>query len=127
MHRKLSILDFSRSVRAARLLSYALLLLFVYASTAEVVHSHRNLQRSIPTAGSSFLTDESSPGQKAGTTSSNDCLACQFQQNLSTAEVVTPHLILSAPVIVRSADNASVSFLSPSRTTGHGRAPPVTC
>jgi hypothetical protein len=108
-------------------LSYALLLLFVYTSTAAAVHSHTNQQRRASSANSSFLTDQNAPTQTRRSAPSNECLACQFQQNLSNADLFTPHLILSAAVFLPVSDTTAVSFSSLSRTTGHGRAPPVTC
>ena len=124
---KLSILDLSRRARSTRLLSYALLFLVAYSTTVEAVHTHKNLLAGSTEVSSACLSDSNAPTQPRTQSPAGECLACQFQHNLSSAELFTPLLIL-APVASRPVTSTAVvevSSLSP--RTGHGRAPPVTC
>src|SRR6266550_3008720 len=122
VNRRLGILDFSRRARTARVLSYVLLFLFAYGTTRDAIHSHRNLPQSTPSATSGFLTGAGSPSQTRGSTQSGECLVCQFQQNLSSAELFTPLLVLAPAPSPSFSSVPAVSFCSPSRSTGHGRA-----
>jgi hypothetical protein len=121
--------SFNNHPRSARFLSYALLFLFVYTSTAEVVHHHgagsRNLVLSVANASDNtgeVNSSAPSSSQKPGTTT--ECLVCQFQQNLSGAEIFTP-LLLLAPAATEPGLPVSLPFFrSATISTPRGRGPP---
>lgn len=125
MDKTFSILHLSRRARSARLLSYALLFLFAYNTTAEAVHNHRNTARTITAATSGFLTDGGGLTQRRAPAQTGECLVCQFQQNLSSVELFTPLLVLVPANTLPVSGVAAVSFLSLTTSTGQGRAPPV--
>ena len=125
MNENLSILNISRRVQSARWLSCALLLLVAYSTTAEAVHSHKNLGQPIQSAESRLVTTSDGPSQSRGQIQSGECLACQFQQTLSSAEFFSPQLILAPVVSTPAASYSAVSVKTFSLSTGHGRAPPV--
>jgi hypothetical protein len=126
VNKKLSILDLSRRVRATRLLSFALLILVAYGTTVEAIHTHRNLLRSNEAASSACLHEGDGSTQSRAQSQAGECLACQFQQNLSSAELFTPHLVLAPAVSLPASISSPVSFNSHSQSTGQGRAPPIT-
>ena len=127
VNKRLSIFDYSHRPYLARLLSYVLVVLVAYGSTAEAVHSHGALSRGVLPAAADTVLDA------GGTSSTNtpvrfsDCLVCQFQQNLSSAELFTPPLESATEASASIIQVPSVSFRSLVRSTGQGRAPPVTC
>jgi hypothetical protein len=125
VNKRLSISDISRRTRSVRLLSYVLLFLFAYGTTIEVVHSHRAIPRGAPAAESGFLQDSGGPSSTRQTAQSGECLVCQFQQNLSSAELFTPLLVFAAATTSSPVSTQVVSFLSQARSPGQGRAPPV--
>jgi len=108
-------------------LAYVLLFLFAYGATTQAVHSHGIISGGVPAATADALRDSSGTSSTKGPARSSDCLVCQFQQSLSSAETFTPLLeaVPAASALVIQAP--SVSFLSLTRSTGQGRAPPFTC
>jgi hypothetical protein len=124
VNKSFSILSLSRRARPARLLSYALLFLFAYNATVEAVHNHRKFFGPAPAATGTVLSDDGSTETRRSTTSI-ECLVCQFQQNLSSVELFTPQLVLAPSTSLPVSGVASVSIQSLSRSTGQGRAPPV--
>ncbi|HXD32953.1 MAG TPA: hypothetical protein VN643_17645 [Pyrinomonadaceae bacterium] len=124
--KKLSIMDFSRRAQATRLLSLALLVLVAYSTTFEAVHTHKNLLRSTPAATTASINDSNAPSQTRAQNPAGECLACQFQQNLSNAELLAPPTINGPAVFHAVAVSAPLSINSLSQRTGYGRAPPVT-
>ncbi|MDQ2855018.1 MAG: hypothetical protein M3R68_01720 [Acidobacteriota bacterium] len=125
MNKRLSISDISRGTRSVRVLSYVLLFLFAYGTTTEVVHSHRTIPRGIPAAESGFLQDSGGTSSTRQTAQSGDCLVCQFQQNLSSAELFIPSLVFAAATTSSPLRTQLTSFLSQARSPGQGRAPPA--
>ena len=120
-----------RRALCSRVLIYVLLVLFGYGSTFGLAHRHGNPSPKISQPNTYSITN--SLAARDGSTSttnhpkSSDCLVCQFQQSLSNAEIFTAvviHASTTSPAIVRI---VAVSFLSNTRTTRQGRAPPVTC
>jgi len=123
-------LHYGQRAHCSRVLVYVLLVLVGYGSTFGLTHRHGNLSPKISQPDTYSITD--SLAARDGTTStanhpkSSDCLVCQFQQNLSNAEIFTPVVIpgsATSPSIIRV---VALSFLSNNRTTRQGRAPPVT-
>jgi hypothetical protein len=107
-------------------LSYVLLFLFAYGSTAEAVHSHGNIPRGLPAAMADLVRDGGGTSSTKSPARSGDCLVCQFQENLSSAELFTPQLVLGPATSASVLHVSLVSFRSLIRSTGQGRAPPVT-
>jgi|SRR5438105_7067061 len=108
-------------------LSYVLLFLFVYASTAEAVHTHGN---NLPAA--SAITNVNVADSSEGSTStkhtsnSGECVVCQFQQSLSSAVLYTPLLLLAPQEFHNVASFATAQHTSAAINTQQGRAPPFT-
>jgi len=117
--------------RRSRALAYLLLILIGFSSTVGVTHHHGRTNLSPPTTSSTIHSPLAEVSIPSSTTrdpvKSGDCLVCQFQQTLSNAEIFTPEVLPaptgSAPVFRVLA----VAFHSKTRSTGQGRAPPVTC
>jgi hypothetical protein len=125
VNKRLSIFDHSHRPRAARRLTCVLLFLFAYGATAEAVHTH-GVVAGIPRATADVVRDSGGTSSTKGPARPGDCLICQFQQNLASAETFTP-MLEPAPARAASTVQVSpVSFLSLVRSTGQGRAPPVT-
>jgi hypothetical protein len=106
------------------LLSYALLFLFVYSSTAEAVHHHGVVSRNLAAATSAVsdtgaVSNSSTPSAPQRSGSASECLVCQFQQNLSSAEIFTPLLVL-AP----ATSDQKFPIRSATTSTPQGRGPP---
>jgi hypothetical protein len=125
VNKKLTLLDLSRRVRSARWLSYVLLFLVAYTTTVEAVHTHRNLSRPGLAVETEIKVDADGPSQTRTQAPANECVACQFQRNLSNAELFSNELVLE-PAISTPIPSISIVFVnSVSLATGHGRAPPV--
>jgi hypothetical protein len=127
-----SSLHHGQRARCSRVLTYLLLVLVGYGSTLGLTHRHGNLSPRIsqPNAYTTITNSLAARDVTTSTTNhpkSGDCLVCQFQQSLSNAEIFTAvvrHASTASPSIIRV---VAVSFLSNIRSTGQGRAPPVTC
>jgi hypothetical protein len=126
-------LHHDQRAHCSRALTYLLLVLVGYGSTVVLAHRHRGLspKTSRPTAVS---TTTSSLAAKDATTSSTDgpikscdCLVCQFQHSLSSAAISRPRPVLAQTASASIIRVLGVSFLSHTRSTGQGRAPPVSC
>jgi len=112
------------------LLSYALLFLFVYSSTTEAVHHHGVVSRNLPAAATGAASDpgalsnSSTPSAPQRSSSAGECLVCQFQQNLSSAETFTPLLVLAPAASDQTFPIAAAVFRSATTSTPQGRGPP---
>ena len=126
MHTQRSRFNFPHRAQCSRLLSYALLFLFIYSSTAQAVHNHGKVVRGVPAAAGFVLNDGSTTSSTKGPATAGECLVCQFQQNLSSAEIFTPLIVLAPAVSPEIVSSPAASFRSIARSTGQGRAPPVT-
>src|SRR5437588_12264394 len=113
-----------RNALCVRSLTYALLLLFAYGSTAEALHNHGNIL-----AGASETDAISVSESREGTTSSNDrpqagdCVLCQFQQSLSSAAMFSPSLLLVSQEFHTTATVAVAPLIAVATSTQQGRAP----
>jgi len=107
-------------------LASVLLLLVVYGSTVEAVHSHGGL---VParTAEARTVTQTNDPGQTTRQTSSHgDCLICQLHQNLANGLFQAQTLALR-PLTATTATPTSVAlYYSHTAVPRRGRAPPLT-
>lgn len=116
----------------SRGLAYALLILIGFTSTVGLTHRHGSRQPKLSPNTVSFTRTSSLPqvNAPASTTRdssrSSDCLICQFQQNLSSAEVFTPEAVHAATGSAAVFRQTSLIVLSKTRRVGHGRAPPTT-
>jgi len=126
VNKGLSIFNFPRRARSARVLSYVLLVIFAYGTTTEAIHSHGTIPRGTPAATSGFLQDGGGTSSTKLPAKSSECLVCQFQQNLASGELFTPLLVFAAATASSPIRSQAVSFLSRTRSTGQGRGPPVT-
>jgi hypothetical protein len=109
--------------QGAWLVSYVLLFLITFSSTA--VHTHGNLPANSQRITVNLATSDG-PGSTGGPQRASDCVVCQFQRNLSSTALFNPVLVL-APVTSPATSTAPiVSYLSTHRTAGRGRAPPLT-
>jgi len=121
--------SFSDRGPGSRLLSYALLFLFVFSSTAEAVHHHgvaRNVLAAATTteADSGALSTSSNPSTPQRSSPTSECLVCQFQQNLSSAEIFTPLLVLAPVTSDQRFHITAAIFRSATTSTPQGRGPP---
>jgi len=111
-------------------LSYALLFLFIYSSTAEAVHHHGVVSRDLPAAATSTIDDagavsnSSTPTTPQRSGAAGECLVCQFQQNLSSAESFTPLLVLAPPASEQTFSITVAVLFSVTTSTAPGRGPP---
>jgi len=118
---------FAQRAPGSRLLSYALLFLFVYSSTAEAVHHHGVVSRNLPAATTStngVVSNSSTPSAPQKSGPAGECLVCQFQQNLSSAEIFTPLLVLAPATSDQTFPVAGIRFRSTTTSTPQGRGPP---
>jgi hypothetical protein len=111
-------------------LSFALLLLFAYGSTAEAIHTHGNYSGNLATTSTTAASDTGAASnsntpapRRSGAV--NECLVCQFQQNLSSAEIFTPALTQAPPTATQQFRIATALFSSVTINTPHGRGPPA--
>src|SRR6266850_137472 len=125
-----SSLHYGQRARCSRVLTYLLLVLVGYGSTFGLTHRHGIFSPKISQPDAYSLTNSLTARDVTTSTPnhprSGDCLVCQFQQSLSNAEIFTPaviHASTTSPSIIRV---VAVAFLSNLRSTGQGRAPPVT-
>jgi hypothetical protein len=120
---------FGQRTQNSRLLSYALLFLFIYSSTAEAVHHHGVVSRSLLAAANTVndtgaVNNSSTPSAPQRSAPASECLVCQFQQNLSSAEIFTPLLLLAPVTSNQTFPIAAPSFRSATTSTPQGRGPP---
>jgi Protein of unknown function (DUF2946) len=126
VNRQLLRFDDRHRARATRLLSYALLILFAYGSTAEAVHSHGSGLQRVPAADTltSAVDTASNTSSRNDTNQSGDCVICQFHQNLSAAAIFTPLLVMTAATSTPQVSFVTTSISSRTVCTRQGRAPP---
>jgi hypothetical protein len=107
-------------------LASVLLLLVVYGSTVEAVHSHGGL---VPArlADARTVTQTNESDQTTHQTASHgDCLICQLQQNLANGLFQVQTLALR-PLTATAATPTSVAiYYFQTATPRRGRAPPLT-
>jgi hypothetical protein len=115
----------------SRLVAYVLLGLVSYGATLGLTHRHGNVLRSISQPAYATLTNSLTARDPTTSTTSDrklgDCTVCQFQQNLSNAEIFTPVVIRTSLTSASITPPVGVPFLSSFRSTRQGRAPPATC
>ena len=116
-------------VQSRRVLTYVLLLLIGYASSAGTAHRHGGLTTLSPSSVDSRTSSSSAAFDLGGSTGStekpSDCQICQFRQSLSNGTIFTA-IILQRPTASSAVFSiATLANSSITLTTAHGRAPPV--
>ena len=118
--------------RNSRVLSYLLLFLICYGSTAEVFHHHGlasqnlNASQSSNDVNANLVTDSERDKSSTKTPSERDCLVCQFQRGLSSTAIAAPVLVVAATDSQIGLSVLQFSHDSVSASASRGRAPPVT-
>jgi hypothetical protein len=110
--------------RRRRWLTFCLLFLVAYGSTADAIHHHGNL-----IAGTSVKAESSIRNADSDLTSNkilteNDCTICQLQRNIQ-AGLLYSQVSVIAPVTQSRSESAKVlSYLFAFHAQQRGRAPP---
>lgn len=108
-----------------RMLALLLFVFIAYGATAEAVHKHGNLSRTLSPVSSTVAgaSDESIAGKSAGQPGA--CLICQLHQNLFLSLFNAQPRFLEPPVqLERTMADSSVYF-SQVFAPSCGRAPPL--
>jgi len=113
--------------RWSRVVTWVLILLIGYGSTAEAVHHHGIASRKTAAAALNLSVISNSGVDSSGNPlAQRDCLICQFHRGLSSTALFSPMLLLAPSVSTAFVSPNRVSFFSVTAGVKRGRAPPFT-
>jgi hypothetical protein len=118
-----SALNHQQRARSAQLVSFVLLFLITYGSTA--VHHHGNLPPQNQTVTVNLATNDGS-SSTGDSQRASDCVVCHFQRNLSSTAFFSSSLVMALVTEQAVSSSPIVFYLSTLRIAGRGRAPPFT-
>ncbi|PWT90616.1 MAG: hypothetical protein C5B55_09465 [Blastocatellia bacterium] len=117
-----------RRARGSRVLSYLLLFLISYSSSAEIFHHHGLGSEKITATSrwASVFSDTSENNSSTKAPLERNCLVCQFQRGLSSAAISAPVFVLASTDIQYYSASDPITHDSLFATSSRGRAPPIT-
>src|SRR3954447_16409765 len=115
-----------RRAPRSRVLSYLLLFLISYGSSAEILHHHGLASVNSGEISANVFSDNGLNTSSSKTSPERDCTVCQFQRGLSSTEIFETFHLLAPTQNHASFPAELLSRDSLSTTASRGRAPPTT-